>query len=162
MKGWTRSTVILTILLAASEMDLSDDLSVQKLLPLAPVLDKCWMIPVHVSFLHSINVLNDMICDFLLQQESFLSKYSYIPFISFFVFRCICWSKISYVEFAHPENLEVLSVIGFLFAANQTLHLSSTSEWILLGKTSGISLSATEEASVRPQTHYNSRYDSPK
>ena len=51
IKGWTRTSIVLTILLAASEMDLSDPSCVQKLQPLFGVLDKCWLVPVHVPFL---------------------------------------------------------------------------------------------------------------
>ncbi len=87
VKGWTRSTVILTILLAASEMDLTDDSCVQKLLPLAPVLDKCWMLPIHVPFLHSINVLNDGFCSAIYM----LNHITFICIISmfFYVYTCI-------------------------------------------------------------------------
>lgn len=47
VKGWTRSSIVLTILVAASEKDVTDNMELLK--PLAPVLEKCWMIPVHVS-----------------------------------------------------------------------------------------------------------------
>ena len=43
----------MTVLLAASELDLSDPQSAQLLQPLFPVLDKAWMIPVHVPSLKS-------------------------------------------------------------------------------------------------------------
>lgn len=47
VKGWTRSSIVLLILLAASELDLSDADSFEHVKPLVPVLEKCWMVPVH-------------------------------------------------------------------------------------------------------------------
>ena len=41
----------MTILIAASELDLSDQGCLDKLKPLEAVLDRCWMIPVHASSL---------------------------------------------------------------------------------------------------------------
>ena len=49
IKGWARSSAVLTILLAANELDQSDAGSIEKLKPLFHALDKCWMIPVHVT-----------------------------------------------------------------------------------------------------------------
>ncbi len=48
IKGFTRSTVIALILIAASELDHSDPSTPDKLKPLHKVLDKCWMVPCHV------------------------------------------------------------------------------------------------------------------
>ena len=49
IKGWTRSTVVATILAAAAEIDLTDSNGIELLKPLFPVLDKCWLLPVHVT-----------------------------------------------------------------------------------------------------------------
>lgn len=49
VKGWTRASAVMTILTACSELDLTDSASVEKLRPLFPVLDKCWMIPCAAS-----------------------------------------------------------------------------------------------------------------
>lgn len=49
VKGWTRSSVVMTFLIAASELDISDPQAVELLRPFFHVLDKCWMVPVHVS-----------------------------------------------------------------------------------------------------------------
>lgn len=49
IKGWTRSTVVATILAAAGEVDLADPNGIELLKPLFPVLDKCWLVPVHVT-----------------------------------------------------------------------------------------------------------------
>ena len=51
VKGWTRASVVMTFLVAASELDLTDSASVEKLKPLMPILDKSWMIPGHVPSL---------------------------------------------------------------------------------------------------------------
>ncbi|CAL1150712.1 unnamed protein product [Cladocopium goreaui] len=44
VKGWTRSSAIMTILVAASELDLSDEKAEEQLRPLFQVLDRCWMV----------------------------------------------------------------------------------------------------------------------
>lgn len=49
IKGWTRSTCVATIVAAAAEIDLSDAAGKELLKPLHSVLDKCWLIPVHVT-----------------------------------------------------------------------------------------------------------------
>lgn len=49
VKGWTRSTVVATILAAAAEVDLRDPEAVELVKPLAHVLDKCWLLPIHVT-----------------------------------------------------------------------------------------------------------------
>ena len=51
VKGWTRSSAIMTILVAASELDLSDEKAEEQLRPLFQVLDRCWMVPVQVTSL---------------------------------------------------------------------------------------------------------------
>ena len=48
VKGWTRSSVVMLILTAASELDLSDSQSVEKLRPLFGCLDKAWLLPCNV------------------------------------------------------------------------------------------------------------------
>ena len=45
VKGWTRASVVATFLLAASELDLSEPGTAEKLKPLFKVLDRAWMIP---------------------------------------------------------------------------------------------------------------------
>ncbi|CAK9010862.1 Uncharacterized protein SCF082_LOCUS10854 [Durusdinium trenchii] len=50
VKGWTRSSVVMTMLLAASEIDMTDPSRAEWLKPLVPVLEKCWMVPVHFTF----------------------------------------------------------------------------------------------------------------
>ena len=58
VKGWTRSTVVATILAACAELDIQEEKNAELLKPLFPVLDKCWLIPVHVSGLcHVIHVM---------------------------------------------------------------------------------------------------------
>ena len=49
LQGWTRASVVMTFLIAASELDLSDAESQEKLKPLHKVLDKAWMIPCHAT-----------------------------------------------------------------------------------------------------------------
>ena len=50
IKGWTRSTCVATILAAASEVDVtSEGGGIDLLKPITGVLDKCWLIPVHVT-----------------------------------------------------------------------------------------------------------------
>lgn len=53
VKGWTRSTAVATILIGASEVDVSDPAGLELLKPLFPVLDKVWLIPVHADWLIS-------------------------------------------------------------------------------------------------------------
>ena len=48
VKGWTRSTVIATFLVAFAELDLSDPVTRERLKPLHKLVDKCWLVPVHV------------------------------------------------------------------------------------------------------------------
>lgn len=63
IKGWTRSSVVMIILTAASELDLSDPSSVEKLKPLFPCLDKCWLLPTHVFWLElSVDICFFLIC----------------------------------------------------------------------------------------------------
>ena len=50
VKGWTRASVVMTFLLAASELDLQEAATGEKLKPLHKVLDRCWMIPCHVAW----------------------------------------------------------------------------------------------------------------
>ena len=52
VKGWTRSSIVLTMLIAASEVDLSENLELLK--PMAAVLEKAWMVPVHVFCLQQV------------------------------------------------------------------------------------------------------------
>ena len=49
IKGWTRSTVVATFLVAAAEIDLNDSTAAEVLKPLYPLLDRCWLLPVHVA-----------------------------------------------------------------------------------------------------------------
>ena len=49
VKGWTRSTVVATILAAAAEVDLNDPEAAELVKPLVHVLDKCWLVPIHVT-----------------------------------------------------------------------------------------------------------------
>ena len=58
IKGWTRSSVVMTILVAASELDLSDEKATEQLRPLFGVLDKCWMVPVQVTSLQWFRAVN--------------------------------------------------------------------------------------------------------
>lgn len=51
IKGWTRATCVATILIAASEIDLTDPAGIELLKPLYPVLDRVWLVPVHVTHL---------------------------------------------------------------------------------------------------------------
>lgn len=51
VKGWTRSSVVMTFLTAAAELDLADPSTAAKLQPLQKVLEKCWLIPCHASWL---------------------------------------------------------------------------------------------------------------
>ena len=51
IKGWTRSTVVGTILVAAAEIDPNDPSGLELLKPTFPVLDKTWLVPVHATFL---------------------------------------------------------------------------------------------------------------
>ena len=60
IKGWTRSSVVMTILVAASELDLSDEKAPELLSPLFGVLDKCWMVPVQVTSLHWVGAVFHM------------------------------------------------------------------------------------------------------
>ena len=53
----------MTFLIAASELDLSEPSVLEKLKPLQPILDRCWMVPVHAPRLkwrkkipHEINI----------------------------------------------------------------------------------------------------------
>ena len=50
IKGYTRSSVIMTVLLAASELDVNSDESWDMLKPLMGFLDKAWLIPVVASW----------------------------------------------------------------------------------------------------------------
>ena len=50
VKGWTRSTAVATILIGASEVDVSDPAGLELLKPLFPVLDKVWLVPVHADW----------------------------------------------------------------------------------------------------------------
>ena len=49
IKGFTRSSVIVTMLLAASEIDVNSDEGWEMLKPLFPFLDKAWMLHVVAS-----------------------------------------------------------------------------------------------------------------
>ena len=51
IKGWTRSSAAALILLAASEIDLSEEGAGQKLKPLHRILDKAWLLPCHATWL---------------------------------------------------------------------------------------------------------------
>lgn len=48
IKGWTRATCVAFIALAMGEVDLSDAAMHSKLIPLHRVLDKAWLLPMHV------------------------------------------------------------------------------------------------------------------
>ncbi|CAK9104214.1 Uncharacterized protein SCF082_LOCUS48644 [Durusdinium trenchii] len=47
VKGWTRSSVVATILLAASELDLTDAAAQEQVKPLVKILDRAWLLPCH-------------------------------------------------------------------------------------------------------------------
>lgn len=47
VKGWTRASVVMTFLIAASELDVADPANQEKLRPMFKVLDRAWMIPCH-------------------------------------------------------------------------------------------------------------------
>ena len=49
IKGFTRSSVIMTVLLAASEVDVNSEEGWDMLQPLVPFLDKAWMVHVVAS-----------------------------------------------------------------------------------------------------------------
>ena len=49
VKGWTRCSAVAFISLAASSLDLSEADAQAKLTPLHRVLDKAWLIPMHVA-----------------------------------------------------------------------------------------------------------------
>lgn len=73
VKGWTRSTVVATFLLAASELDLSEPKNQEILKPLFKVLDKAWLLPCHVLWLrvHSLgNHVEPPSCVFLTVEDS--------------------------------------------------------------------------------------------
>ena len=48
VKGWTRCSVLGTLLVAAQEVDLRDPHGQELLKPLFPILDRMWLIPCHV------------------------------------------------------------------------------------------------------------------
>lgn len=50
VKGWTRASCVAFIALAVSELDLSDAGNLEKLKPITKVLDRSWMLPMHVSW----------------------------------------------------------------------------------------------------------------
>ena len=49
VKGWTRSSVVATILLAASELDLTDAAAQEQVKPLVKIRDRAWLLPCHVA-----------------------------------------------------------------------------------------------------------------
>lgn len=50
VKGWTRASCVAFIALAVSELDLSDAGNLEKIKPITKVLDRTWMLPMHVSW----------------------------------------------------------------------------------------------------------------
>lgn len=48
VKGWTRATCVAFIMLAVSEMDPTEDLTKSLVQPLEKVLDRAWLLPMHV------------------------------------------------------------------------------------------------------------------
>lgn len=50
VKGWTRASCVAFIALAVSELDLSDAGNLEKIKPITKVLDRSWMLPMHVSW----------------------------------------------------------------------------------------------------------------
>lgn len=62
IKGYTRATCVAFIALAVSELDVHED--GEKIKPLMKVLDRSWLVPMHVPWLQ-LNVgshQNEMIC----------------------------------------------------------------------------------------------------
>ena len=51
VKGWTRATCVAFIALALSDLDLSDSSKHPILEPLHRVLDKAWLLPMHVAWI---------------------------------------------------------------------------------------------------------------
>ena len=49
VKGWTRCSAVAFIALAVSEMDVTDKETQELLMPLHKVLDKAWLLPMHVA-----------------------------------------------------------------------------------------------------------------
>ncbi|CAK9008793.1 Uncharacterized protein SCF082_LOCUS10019 [Durusdinium trenchii] len=49
VKGWTRATCVAFIMLAVSEMDPTEDLTKSLAQPLEKVLDRAWLLPMHVA-----------------------------------------------------------------------------------------------------------------
>ena len=60
VKGWTRSSVVMTFLSAATDLDLADPSTAEKLKPMQRVLEKCWLVPCHVSWLQFQTVMTLM------------------------------------------------------------------------------------------------------
>ena len=46
IKGWTKASVIAFVLMTAAELDVTEDW--EKLRPLTHILDRCWLLPIHV------------------------------------------------------------------------------------------------------------------
>ena len=49
IKGFTRATCVATLLAAAAELELGDPATIELLKPIHNILDKCWLVPVHVT-----------------------------------------------------------------------------------------------------------------
>ena len=49
VKGWTRATCVAFIALVCMDMDLSDASLLPKLEPIYRVMDKAWLVPMHVA-----------------------------------------------------------------------------------------------------------------
>ena len=49
IKGFTRATCVATLLAAAAELDIGDAATLELLKPIHSILDKCWLVPVHVT-----------------------------------------------------------------------------------------------------------------
>lgn len=49
IKGWTRATCVAFIILALTEIDISDPGQLAKLQPLQKVVDRAWLLPMHVA-----------------------------------------------------------------------------------------------------------------
>lgn len=52
VKGWTRCSCVAFIALAVSELDVTDEEVKPQLVPLQRVLDKAWLLPMHVPKFH--------------------------------------------------------------------------------------------------------------
>lgn len=106
IKGWTRSTCVATIVAAAAEIDLSDAAGKELLKPLHTVLDKCWLIPVHVTLDGFILIFANLEVQKLNQGSFCLGLFQLIPFLLDSVVFLLCFLCFPFWVFALKVTLD--------------------------------------------------------